>query len=134
MTAAVAGECDVLFDSALSSGPQVRGGRLRALAVTTGQRLASWPELPTVAEAGPLPGYDAYTWNALVAPAGTPPAAVARLNAEVGRILGAARFREALEAQGAVPGGGTPEEMARFLEAEIAKWAEVIRAGNIKPD
>jgi tripartite-type tricarboxylate transporter receptor subunit TctC len=134
VTATVAGECDVLFDSALSSGPQVRGGRLKGLAVTTGQRLASWPELPTVAEAGPLPGYDAYTWNALVAPAGTPAAAIARINAEVGRILASPRFSEALQAQGAVPGGGTPQEMARFLEAEIAKWAAVIKAGNIRPD
>ncbi|GGC44056.1 hypothetical protein GCM10011504_23040 [Siccirubricoccus deserti] len=131
--AAVAGECDVLFDSALSSGPQVRGGRLRALAVTTSKRLPSWPDLPTVAEAG-LPGYDAYTWNALVAPAGTPPAAVARLNAEVGRILAAPALRTQLEAQGAVPGGGSAAEMARFLDSEISKWAEVIRAGGIKPD
>lgn len=134
VTATVAGECDVLFDSALSSGPQVRGGRLKGLAVTTGRRLGSWPELPTVAEAGPIPGYDAYTWNALVAPAGTPEAAVARINAEVARILAAPRFTEALQAQGAVPGGGTPQQMADFLGAEIRKWAEVIRAGNIKPE
>lgn len=134
VTATLAGECDVLFDSALSSGPQVRGGRLKALGVSTAGRLTSWPELPTIAEAGPLPGYDAYTWNSLVAPAGTSPAAIARLNAEVGRILASPRFRAALEAQGAVPGGGTPEEMARFLESEIAKWAAVIRAGNIRPD
>ena len=137
VTAAMAGECDVLFDSALSSGPQVRGGRLRALAVSTETRVASWPELPTVAEAGAeagLAGYDAYTWNALVAPAGTPEPAVARLNEEVGRILAAPRFREQLEAQGAVPGGGTPQAMAGFLDSEIAKWAAVIRAGNIRPD
>ncbi|MCO6417548.1 tripartite tricarboxylate transporter substrate binding protein [Siccirubricoccus sp. KC 17139] len=133
VTAVVAGECDVLFDSALSSGPQVRGGRLRALAVTTKERISSWPDLPTIAEAG-LPGYDAYTWNALMAPAGTPPAAIERLNAEVGKILTSPAFRSQLEAQGAVPGGGTSAEMGRFLEAEIAKWAEVIRAGNIRPD
>jgi tripartite-type tricarboxylate transporter receptor subunit TctC len=134
VTATVAGECDVLFDSALSSGPQVRGGRLKGLGVTTGSRLPSWPDLPTVAEAGPIPGYDAYTWNALVAPAGTPEAAVARINAEVGRILAAPKFSEALQAQGAVPGGGTPRQMAEFLQTEIRKWAEVIRAGNIKPE
>jgi tripartite-type tricarboxylate transporter receptor subunit TctC len=133
VTAAVAGECDVLFDSALSSGPQVRGGRLKALAVSTAARVASWPDLPTIAESG-LPGYDAYTWTALYAPAGTPEPVVARLNAEVGRVLAGPRFREAMEAQGAVPGGGTPEDLARFTAAEIAKWAEVIRAGNIRPD
>ncbi len=133
VTATVAGECDVLFDSALSSGPQVRGGRLKGLGVTTDRRLPSWPDLPTIAEAA-LPGYDAYTWNSLMVPAGTPPAAIARLNAEVGTILASPRFRQALEAQGAVPGGGTPEQMARFLESEIAKWAKVIRDGNIRPD
>lgn len=133
VTATVAGECDVLFDSALSSGPQVRGGRLKGLGVTTDRRLPSWPDLPTIAEAA-LPGYDAYTWNSLMVPAGTPPAAIARLNAEVGTILAAPRFRQALEAQGAVPGGGTPEQMARFLESDIAKWAKVIRDGNIRPD
>lgn len=137
VTAAMAGECDVLFDSALSSGPQVRGGRLRALAVSTREAVGSWPELPTVAQAGAaagLAGYDAYTWNALVAPAGTPEAAVARLNEEVGRILAAPRFRAQLEAQGAVPGGGTPQAMARFLDSEIAKWAAVIKAGDIRPE
>jgi tripartite-type tricarboxylate transporter receptor subunit TctC len=134
VTATIAGECDVLFDSALSSGPQVRGGRLKGLAVSTGQRLASWPDLPTIAEAGPIPGYDAYTWNALMAPAGTPEAAIARIHAEVSRILASPRFTEALQAQGAVPGGGTPQQMAQFLDAEIRKWAEVIRAGNIKPE
>lgn len=131
VTDTVVGVCDVLFDSALSSGPQARQGRLRALAVSTAQRVAAWPELPTVAEAG-LPGYEAYTWTALVAPAGVPTEIVARLNTEVNAILRAERFREQLEAQGAVPGGGTPQELATFTEREIRKWAEVIRAGSIK--
>jgi tripartite-type tricarboxylate transporter receptor subunit TctC len=133
VTATIAGECDVLFDSALSSGPQVRGGRLRALAVTTTSRVGSWPDLPTIAESG-LAGYDAYTWTALYAPAGTPAPVVARLNVEVGRILASPRFQETMAAQGAVPGGGSPEDLARFTASEIAKWAAVIRAGDIKPD
>ena len=133
VTDTVAGVCDVLFDSALSSGPHARQGRLRALAVSTAQRVASWPELPTVAEAG-LPGYEAYTWTALVAPAGVTGEVVARLNAEVNAILQSAHFREQLEAQGAVPGGGTPQELAAFTEREVRKWAEVIRAGDIKAE
>ncbi|WP_135468416.1 Bug family tripartite tricarboxylate transporter substrate binding protein [Crenalkalicoccus roseus] len=131
--AAMAGECDVLFDSALSSGPQVRAGRLKVLAISTARRIPSWPDVPTIAESG-LPGYDAYTWTALYAPAGTPEPVIRRLNEEVGRFIASPRFREALEAQGAVAGGGTPEELARFNANEIRKWAEVIRAGNIRPD
>jgi len=133
VTAAMAGECDVLFDSALSSGPQVRGGRLKVLGISTAQRIPSWPDVPTIAESG-LPGYDAYTWTALYAPAGTPAPVIRRLNAEVGRFLASPRYRGALEAQGAVPGSGTPEELASFNAGEIRKWAEVIRAGNIRPD
>jgi tripartite-type tricarboxylate transporter receptor subunit TctC len=131
--AAVAGECDIMFDSALSSGPQVRGGRLKVLAVTSAQRVPSWADVPTVAESG-LPGFEAATWTAVVAPAGVPQPVIARLNAEIGRFQAGPRFRQALETQGAIAGSGTPEELGRFIQAEITKWAEVIRAGNIKPD
>ncbi len=133
VVAAVAGECDILFDSALSSGPQVRGGRLKVLAVTSSQRVPSWANVPTVAEAA-LPGFEAATWTALVAPAGVPEPIIRRLNEEVGRFMASPRYRDALEAHGAIPGGGTPEELGRFIQAEINKWAEVIRAGNIRPD
>jgi tripartite-type tricarboxylate transporter receptor subunit TctC len=130
ITDAIAGQCAVLFDSALSSGPQVKAGELRALAITSKDRVASWQQLPTVAESG-LPGYEAYTWTALVAPAGTPRELIARYNIETNRVLSSAEYREKLDSQGAVPGGGTPEQLAAFAQAETAKWAKVIREGNI---
>ncbi len=129
----IGGVCNVMFDSALSSGPHVKSGKLKALAIGTAERVASWPDLPTVAESG-VPGFNAYTWGALLAPAGTPPAIVAKLNAEVGKVLASAEVQEKLAAQGAIPGKGTPLELADFTNKEIVKWAKVIREGNIKPD
>jgi len=125
--------CQVLFDSAVSSGPQVRAGKLKALAIGTSERAASWPAVPTVAESG-VPGFNAYTWGAMLAPAGTPKPIVAKINAEVVRILASDEVREALAAQGAIPGKGSPADLAAFADLEIAKWAKVIKDGNIKPE
>lgn len=133
ITDAVAGQCAVLFDSALSSGPQVKAGKLRALAITSKARVASWSQVPTVAEAG-LPGYEAYTWTALVAPAALPRELIAAYNAEANKVLASAEYREKLDGQGAMAGGGTPEELAAFARSEAAKWAKVIRDGNITAD
>lgn len=127
------GVCSVLFDSALSSGPHVKSGKLKVLATGSKARLGSWPDVPTLAESG-LPGYEAYTWGALVAPAGTPRDIVARLQAEVSRILALPDVKQKLEAQGAIPEGGSSEQLATFIQAEIGKWAKVIKDGNIKAD
>ncbi len=129
----IAGVCNVMFDSALSSGPHVKSGKLRALAVTTKERLKNWPNVPTLSEAA-LPGYEAYSWTALLAPAGTPKPIVARLQTEVSKILQMPDIRGKIEVQGAVPGGGTSEELAAFTESEILKWAKVIKDGNIKAE
>ena len=129
----IAGTCQVLFDSAVSSGPPVRSGTLKALAIATAERVPSWEKLPTIAESG-VPGFNAYTWGALLAPAGTPKAIVNKLNAEVVRILAMPEVRDYLSSQGAIPGKGTPEDLATFTNQEIAKWAKVIRDGNIKAD
>ncbi|RZI88047.1 MAG: tripartite tricarboxylate transporter substrate binding protein [Variovorax sp.] len=129
----IGGTCNVLFDSALSAGPHVKGGKLKLLAVSTDSRMASWPEAGTVAESG-LPGFSAYTWTALFAPAGTPPEIVQKINADANRILQAPKFREKLEAQGAIAGKGSTADMGNFLKAEIAKWAVLIKDRNIKPD
>ena len=128
-----AGICPVLFDSAVSSGPQVRSGKLKALAVGSAQRMASWPDVPTVAESG-VAGFDAYTWGALLAPAGTPKAIVARLHGVVSEVLASPSFTEMLATQGAIPGKGSPADLARFTDQEIVKWAKVIKDGNIKAD
>jgi tripartite-type tricarboxylate transporter receptor subunit TctC len=129
----IAGTCAVLFDSALSSGPHVKAGKLKALGVGTRERLGSWPELPTIAESG-MPGFEAYTWTALVAPAGTPKDVVARLSAEMTRVLASPEFREKMTSQGAIAGNMTPEQFSAFADSEIRKWGKVIRDGNIKAD
>lgn len=129
----IAGHCDVLFDSTSSSGPHVRGGRLKALGISTRERLPAWPELPTMAEQGAT-GYATQTWSALVAPAGTPAAIVARLNAEGRRFANSPREQERILTQGGVPIDLTPTQFREFLQAEIAAWGAVIRAGNIRVD
>ena len=129
----IGGTCPVLFDSAVSSGPQARAGKLKVLAIGTSERVPSWPNVPTVAESG-VPGFNAYTWGAMLAPAGTPKAIVDKVNAEMMRILATPEVREMLAAQGATPGRGSPQDLARFANEEIAKWAKVIKDGNIKAE
>jgi tripartite-type tricarboxylate transporter receptor subunit TctC len=127
----IAGHCDVLFDSSSSSGPHIRGGRLKALAITTPTRHPSWPDLPTMAEQGAT-GYASQTWSGLVAPAGTPPAIIGRLNTEGRRFALSARERERIVTQGGVVTDMSPQQFREFLQAEIAAWGQVIRAGNIR--
>lgn len=133
LTAAIGGVCAVLFDSVLSAGPHVKSGRLKVLATGNKQRLPSWPQVPTLAESG-LPGFEAFTWGALLSPAGTPPDIVARLQAEMARILALPEVKQRIEDMGALPGGGTSAELDAFTRSEIQKWAKVIKDGNIKPD
>lgn len=129
----IGGVCPVLFDSAVSSGAHVRTGKLKALAIASSERIGSWADVPTVAESG-VPGFNAYTWGAMLAPAGTPKPIVDKLNAEVVRILASQEVTEFLAKQGASPGKGTPADLAAFTEKEIAKWAKVIKDGNIKAE
>lgn len=131
--ATIGGQCQVLFDSVLSSGPHVKSGKLKVLATGNRQRLASWPDVPALAEVG-LPDYEAFTWGALLAPAGTPADIVAKLQAEVAAIFAMPDVRQKVEELGALPGGGSSAELDRFTRAEMAKWAKVIRDGNIKPE
>lgn len=133
ITATIGGVCSVLFDSVLSSGPHVKSGKLKVLATGNKQRLPSWPNVPTLAEAG-LPTFEAFTWGAMLAPAGTPPEIVARLHTEVARIFAMPDVRQKIEDMGALPGGGTAAELDAFTRAEIRKWAKVIKDGNIKPE
>ena len=133
LTAAIGGVCSVLFDSVLSAGPHVKSGKLKVLATGNKQRLPSWPNVPTLAESG-LPAFEAFTWGALLAPAGTPPEIIARLQNEMTRIFALPEVRQKIEDMGALPGGGSPAELDAFTRTEIQKWAKVIRDGNIKPD
>ena len=125
------GQVAMMFDFMITSLPHVKAGKLRPLAVTGTKRSPQVPELPTVAEAG-VPGYEASTWFSVMAPAWTPAEAVSKLNAEVNAILQMPDVRERLDTLGAEPMGGTPTDVAALIRTDLAKWAEVVKAANIK--
>ncbi|MBC8023551.1 MAG: tripartite tricarboxylate transporter substrate binding protein [Burkholderiales bacterium] len=127
----IGGSVDTIFGNSQSVGGLVSGGRLRPLAVTAPNRLANFPDVPTVAELG-YPGFEAATWSGLVAPAGTPKAIVDRLNAEANRALGTSELKAKLAEDGSTPLGGTPEQFAAFIKSENVKWGAAVRDANIK--
>jgi tripartite-type tricarboxylate transporter receptor subunit TctC len=129
----VAGRVDLMFDNLASSLAQVKGGRVRALAVTTARRSPLAPELPTIAESG-LPGFDISTWFGLFVPAGTPQPVVERLHAEFTKALASPDVREKMLALGAEPVGSTPAEFAAYVKAEAAKYAKLVKASGAKVD
>ena len=129
----VAGQIPVMFDNVPPLLPHVKSGRIKALAVTSLARLAVLPEVPTLDESG-LKGFDAVGWNGLLAPAGTPREVVARLHAEVARILRLPDVRGHLTAQGADIVGNSPDEFAAWIRAEVGKWAGVIRTSGATLD
>jgi len=122
-----------MFDNLASALPNIKAARVRALAVTTLKRSPLLPELPTISESG-LRGFDVSTWFGIFAPAGTPPEIVAKLNAEVVRLLHTAEMRERLALLGAEPIGNKPEEFAAFIKTEIPKYAKVVKASGAKVD
>lgn len=126
-------EAPVMFDSVLSSIGHVKSGKLKALAVSTAERLPALPDVPTVAESG-LPGFDAYTWTGAFVPAGLPADRLAKLSKEVIRIVNLPEVREKIAAQGAIPGGTSSAEFAAFAESEVVKWRKVIRSANVRVD
>jgi tripartite-type tricarboxylate transporter receptor subunit TctC len=130
----VSGQVDVMFDNLPSAMPQIKGGKLKAFAVTSVQRSGAAPELPTVEEAAGLKGFEASSWFGLLAPAGTPADIVSRIQQETAKALASPAIKEKLLAQGAIPGGNTPAEFAKMIEAEIAKWAPVVKASGAKVD
>ena len=127
----VAGQVQALFSIALTAIPQVKAGKVRALAITSARRSALAPELPTVAESG-FPGFEVVGWFGWLAPAKTPKVIVDRISAEVVRILNQPDMKERLLTLGADPVASTPQEFAAFIAAEHAKWARVIREANIR--
>jgi tripartite-type tricarboxylate transporter receptor subunit TctC len=126
------GQIAAMFATALTARPMIDGGRVRALAVSGPQRVQALPGVPPVAEAG-VPGYAAMQWYGLLAPAGTPPTVIARLNAEALRALKSDEMRERLAADGAEPQGSTPEEFGALIRSELDKWTRVTRAAGIEP-
>jgi tripartite-type tricarboxylate transporter receptor subunit TctC len=127
------GQISIMFPGAPIALPQVQAGKLRALATTGAARTAAASELPTVAEAG-YPGYEISVWYGLLAPAGTPPAVINRLHADVSKIVQLPDIKARWATLGAEPLHNTPEQFAAFLKADLGKWAKVIRDSGAKID
>ena len=134
MLGMLSGQVDVMFDNLPSSMAQIKAGKLKAFAVTSAQRSQAMPDLPTVEEAGRLKGFEASSWFGLLAPAGTPPDIVGRIQQETAKALSTPAMKEKLLAQGAIPSGNTPAEFARLIDDEIKKWAVVVKASGAKVD
>ena len=125
------GQVQLLLASAISSGPHLNSGKLRALGVTSGKRSPNLPQLTTIAEAG-VPGYDVTGWYGLVAPAGTPVVIIKSLSVELGRAMHSADVREKLAADGTEPLTGTPEEFRLTITREIDKWTQLVKTTGLK--
>ena len=131
VTDLVGGQVQLMFDNIPSSLPQVRAGKLRALAVTGPKRSPVLPDLPTVAEAG-LPGFSITSWFALFAPAGTPAKILLRLNKEAAKAIASAELTQQWAAQGIEPAGGTPEQLDAFRRTEAPKWGKIVRESGAR--
>jgi tripartite-type tricarboxylate transporter receptor subunit TctC len=129
----IGGTMDLMFDNLPSALPHIRAGKLKALAVTTAQRSAALPEVPTIAESG-VKGFEASSWFGLLAPAGTPADIVNRIQQESAKALGSAEMKERLLSQGAIPSGMKPAEFAAYIAAETKKWAQVVKVSGAKVD
>ena len=132
----VGGNMDVMFDNLPSAMQQIKAGKLTALAVTSAERSAALPDVPTVEQAGgpALKGFEASSWFGLLAPAGTPPDIVNAIQREVAKALASPAVKEKLLAQGAVPSGNTPQEFAKLIDSELKKWASVVKTSGAKVD
>jgi tripartite-type tricarboxylate transporter receptor subunit TctC len=127
----VGGQVPLAFVDLSSALPHIKAGRVKALGVASAKRSVTAPDIPTIAEGG-VPGYDAVGWFGLFAPAGTPPAIIARLNAETRRIMALPEIREKALAVGTEPDTDTPQEFAAFIRSEIDKWGRVVKASGVK--
>jgi tripartite-type tricarboxylate transporter receptor subunit TctC len=133
LTDLVGGQISMMFVDFGAGIGQVRAGKIRPLAVTTAQRSALLPDLPSMAEAG-LPGFDITSWNGVFAPAQTPPEIVKRLNAELVRIVATPEAQEQFAKIGFDAFTSTPQELAAFVEAELVNWAKLIKDAGIEPE
>ena len=129
----MSGQTQVMFDTLAAVQPHIKTGGLKALAVTTAKRVPSVPDLPTMAEAG-LPGYETSTWGGILAPAGTPKDVVAKLNAEFNAGLSQPDIKKKINDAGIETAGGTPQQFADFIQAEMKKWAKVAKDANVQPE
>jgi len=130
VAALLAGDVSMMFANVADIGAQIQAGRLRALAVTAPARARSLPDVPTMAEAG-VPSFEVTSWFGLLVPAGTPPAIVARLNAETVKVLGRDDVKASLAAQGLEVAPSTPEQFAAHIKSEIARFTQIAKAAGI---
>jgi tripartite-type tricarboxylate transporter receptor subunit TctC len=133
-TSVMTGETQFSFATLPAALPQVKAGTLRALAVTTKERSSQLPDIPTVAETPGFEGYEINTWNALLAPKGTPVAAIDKLNAALRQAMASPELRKRFQSEGAMPKTSTPAELNVFIDGELKKWAGIVKAVNIKID
>jgi tripartite-type tricarboxylate transporter receptor subunit TctC len=133
LTDVMAGQVPLMFDTMLSAMPFVKGGKLKALAVTSPLRSPAAPDVPTIAESG-LPGYEVFAWNGLLAPAGTSKAVIARLSEELQRALQLPQVKEKFNAQGFAASWNTPEQFGGFLRGEVDKWTKTVKASGATLD
>jgi tripartite-type tricarboxylate transporter receptor subunit TctC len=131
MQALLGQQVDLVFENILAAVPLIQSGKVRALAVTSGTRASSLPDVPTLSEAG-LPGYEIVSWQAVFAPAGTPQPVVQRLATEIGKIINDPEVKSRLAGLGVEPSGAGPAELGTLQKSEVAKWAKLIKASNIK--
>lgn len=129
----ISGRTSLMFDTVAAVNVQVKANRLKPLAVTTLKRSSILPDVPTMQEAG-LAGYETSTWGGLLAPAGTPKATVAKLNAEVNKILAMPDVRKSMQDNGIEPAGGSPQQFGDFIGTEMVKWAKVAKDAGIQPE
>jgi tripartite-type tricarboxylate transporter receptor subunit TctC len=132
VTDVLGGRVAMLFTTTISAAPHLKSGKLKALALTSAKRLASMPEVPTIAES--LPGYEAEAFQGVVAPAGVPRAIVEKLGAALAAIVKSRDIAERFEADGAVPVGSSPQQFAAFLRSEMVKWGKVVREARIQQE
>jgi tripartite-type tricarboxylate transporter receptor subunit TctC len=129
----ISGQVAILFDNIMTAQPHIRAGKVTALAISSAQRSALVPDVPTVAESG-LPGFESVTWFGLLAPANAPRAVVERVNAEVNKALQVQEVRDRFATLGFEPAGGSPADFAAVIRRDAAKWSKVIRDANVRPE
>lgn len=133
LTDLIGGQVDLMFSATSASGSFVKGGKLKAIAITSAKRVDTWPQTPTVAESA-VPGFEVSEWNGLFAPANTPRAIVERLEAETRAVVASPAVAKRFAEAGVQGVGSSSQDFAAFVKSETAKWAKVIKAGNIKSD
>lgn len=134
ITDLMAGNVDIMFDNLPSAISYIKAGRLKALAVTSAKRSPAFPDLPTIAEAAKLPGYEATSWFGIVAPANLPPEILKQTSTTLMKAINSPAVREKYLAMGAEPVGNTPAQFATFIKNEIAKWTKVVKDSGAKVD